>query len=229
MTDSATLKPLSLPILLEAIPTHGVLLWLVGSARLNYLLLQSALLIEMLVITALSLAMYPQLVSRRRVEEIPWMAFFFGAILFFGAMTYGFARILGGAETMFGTMQASLEGGQLRWVIGVPLLLIGIDYLVARRSSKPHVAWARSVLMPAAVAQVTMIVMVFVPLAVILVAGVADAVLSTMSARPVGLRFDADLVLGSFWVALRCVFTVRLLRMPEAEVERIASQPYADD
>lgn len=229
MSDPQAIKPLSIPIVLEPVPTHATLLWLIFDARLHYLVLQPVIALELLIITLLSAPMYPELALKRRLGEIPLMVVFVGIVLFFNALSYSIAAMAGGSDAAFATVRVALQGQSLAFTLGCSFVLLGCHYLAARRARNPRLAWAMRVLAEGATLQVTMMLMVFVPLAVFVVAGIADAILPMLTGVDAKVGFDVDIILGSVWVLLRYVLTVRTLRIPDTEIERIAQQPYADE
>lgn len=229
MSDPQAIKPLSIPILLEPVPTHAALLWLIFDARLHYLVLQPVIALELLTITLLSVPMYPELTLQRRLGAIPLMLVFFGIVLFFNALSYAIAATAGGSDTAFATVRVALQGESLAFTLGCSFVLLGCHYLAARRARNPRLAWAMRVLAEGATLQVTMMLMVFVPLGVFVLAGIAEVILPMLTGVDAKAGFDVDIVLGSIWVVMRYILIVRTLRIPDAEVERIAQQPYADE
>lgn len=228
MSPAHAIKPLSVPILLEPVPAHAALLWLIVDARVHYLVLQPVIVLEILIITLLSAPMYPELALKRRLGEMPVMLLFFGVVLFFNGLGYVIAAAASGSDHVFATVRAALRGESLAFTAGCSFVLLGIHYLAALRARNPRLAWAVRMLADGAVAQVSLMLMVFVPLGVFVVAGIAGVILSMMTGANAQIRFDVDIALGSAWVLMRYVFTVRMLRIPDDEVERIARQPYAD-
>lgn len=215
---------LALPrsVVLSHLATHALLLFGCLRGGIPYVMLQGLLALELLLVSAVAIPLYPERGLRKHAFDLLKMSAGLAFVLFFLAMSYAVVATREGGEA-FSPARAALGAagmGAFFWALAYLLLHLAISYWQARRSPDPRGWWARENLSVGGATFVAMFLMVFVSFFVALpLAGALDWL---------GLATNPDALLSTLMVALRFLLVLVVGTMSSAEMDAMARNPYVD-
>jgi hypothetical protein len=212
------LAPLNPGAALQEIASHAVLLAMAWFGGLGYLGTILVLVAEPLIVIGLSIFLYPQRGLRRHLWDLIKSCALMGFLLVFIVATYAAAHDNSGGTDPRSLIQ--LEWSLLGWALGYSgLHLLGM-LVHARTQPNPRKVWARLALTQGAVTFIALFLTIF-----------AVAFIGTWLAPMVKQRWpqvQVGDVLVLLAVLVRLGFALLMSRMPEDELDKIASNPYVD-
>jgi hypothetical protein len=194
----------------------GATLW----GGLPYVALQLLLAFELLLLNIASIPLYPHRGWLQHAFDTLKLAAGLAFVLFFVLVTYGIAAEgdsgyagLAAWQALRGTAPSELLWAALYLVVHITAALV-----LAIRSARPRVTWAKNQLAEAGATFVALFLMVFVAAFVgrPLVAGLAV----------LNVAVDVDLLLGALMVVLRFLLSLVVATFSDVEMEAMAANPY---
>jgi len=188
-----------------------------------YVVLQTLLAGELLLINIATIPLYPQRSVGRHLWDVAKMAAILAFILFFVVISYG---VVSSATREGEPLRLALHAfkglgvADFGWMLAYLLARLTASMWQARQSKDPRGTWARQNLLFGGSTFVAMLLMVFGAFFIgnPIVAGLAR----------VGIVVDADVVLSSLMVLARCATALVAATMSASEIDAIASNPYPD-
>lgn len=205
--------------------TFAHLLLLAGAiwGGVPYVVLQTLLAGELLLINIATIPLYPQRSVVRHLGDVVKMAALLAFILFFVVISYGVVSAAAReGEPLRLAMQAfeGLGPADFGWAFAYLLARLTASMWQARQSRDPRGTWARQNLLFGGSTFVAMLFMVFGAFFV-------GNPLSAGLAR-VGVVVDTDVLLSSLMVLARCFTALVVATMSASEIDAIANDPYPD-
>lgn len=215
---------LALPrsVVLPHLATHALLLFGCLRGGIPYVMLQLLLALELLLVAAIAIPLYPERGLRKHALDLLKMSAGLAFVLFFLGMSYAVVAAREGGEPL-ATARAALAAsgvGTFAWALAYLVLHMAVSYWQARRSADPRGWWARENLSVGGATFVAMFLMVFVSFFIALpLAGALDWI---------GLAADPDALLSSLMVMLRFLLVLVVGTMSSTEMDAMARNPYVD-
>lgn len=218
----AAIRALPRAIVLQHLATHVLLLLGCLRGGMPYVMLQALLALELLLIGAASIPLYPERGLRKHVLDLIKMSAGLAFALFFLCVSYSVVASRGnsGASLLVQGVLAAAGHGAFAWALAYLLLNLCVSYRLARRNPDPRAWWSRETLSIGGATFVAMFLMVFVGFFIGLpLAGALDWL---------GIAADPDALLSTLMVALRFLLVLVVSTMSSEEMATVARNPYVD-
>jgi hypothetical protein len=220
----ATLRQVPPQAALQLGISHALLLASAVWGAIPYVVLQTMLAAELLLINIVTIPLYPERGVLRHLGDVVKMMFALAFVLFFIVISYGVVARQAGVQgeplqIALGAF-AGLGFNDAMWGISYVLVRLSISMWQARRTPDPRTAWASDNLLFGGSTFVAMFFIVFVAFFVAqpLMAGLAM----------IGVDANVDVVLSTLMVIVRYGTALIASTFSKTGVEEIARQPYAD-
>ena len=203
--------------------SHALLLAGAIWGGVPYVVLQTLLAGELLLVNIATIPLYPQRSIARHLGDVLKMVAVLAFILFFVVISYGVVSAGARSGEPLQLALHAFEGlglGDLGWALAYLLARLTASMRYAKQSSDPRGTWARQNLLFGGSTFVAMLLMVFGAFFV------ANPVISGLARF--GVVVDADMLLSSMMVIARCFTALIAATMSASEIDAIARDPYPD-
>lgn len=216
--------PLTRATLWRESVSHVILLAVGWSSGLGYLGMVMLLGAELLLMTLLSIAVYPERGVRRHLVSLLW---FIGTLAFLGlfvVVTYGAAMdsVSGfdAGESPFSVVR--IDPDLLPWLLGYTAAHLGVMLLYARTRPNPRMVWSEEVLLQGSATLATVFVMILVALFV-----ATPLLIAIQWFTPVPEWVAENLLIGLL-AAARFGMALVMNKLPQSARAEIAANPYVE-
>jgi hypothetical protein len=216
--------PVSPATLKRETVAHVMLLAVGWSSGVGYLGMMLMLGAELLLLTLLSIVVYPERGVWRHFVSLAWFVFLLAFLGLFVVLTYRVAMesVPGfeAGENPFSVVR--LDPNLVYWTLGYTALHLLAMLVYARTRKNPRAAWSESVLMQGSATMMTVFIMIF---GALIVGGPLLTALQwvwTMSVSSAEAVLILLLVLAHFGMSLV------ISRLPQSARDEIAENPYVE-
>ena len=187
-----------------------------------YIVLQTLLAAELILISLASIGLYPERGFAKHFWDMVKLCSMLAFVMVFVVISYGVVEEPDNPQPLSAAVHVyrDMDAATAVWALAYAGIQISIALWRVRHSSEPRLTWARENLGMGAVNFLAMIVMIVV--APVL----AQPVLRGFAS--IGIVIDLDILLASLMVVVRFLFALVLATFSESEFKDIASNPYAE-
>lgn len=201
--------------------SHGVLLIAALVGGLPFVVVQTLLVVELILISLATIPFYPERGVGQHFLDILKLGGVSVFVLFFAVVSYGVVSQGDSGNALEFSLNAfsRLDPADYAWALAYLVLHVAVSLSSALSSADPRATWASNNLAEGGATFLALFFMVFVAFLVgrPIVAGLAWA----------GWSIDVDALLSSLMVLVRYVLMLIVSLVSNSEMKSIANNPYA--